>query len=51
MLGFDYSVGAHEMHHRNPGCNMAQYWMYLDRIMGTYRDYTPPALGATKKEA
>ena len=30
---------------------MAQYWMYLDRIMGTYRDYTPPARGATKKEA
>ena len=41
VLGFDYSVGAHEMHHRNPDCNMAQYWMYLDRLMGTYRKYVP----------
>jgi sterol desaturase/sphingolipid hydroxylase (fatty acid hydroxylase superfamily) len=41
FLGFDYSVGAHEMHHRNPSCNMAQYWMGLDRLMGTWRAYTP----------
>ena len=41
ILGFDYSVGAHEMHHRNPSCNMAQYWMGLDRLMGTWRAYTP----------
>ena len=41
FLGFDYSVGAHEMHHRNPNCNMAQYWMGLDRLMGTWREYTP----------
>ena len=41
FLGFDYSVGAHEMHHRNPSCNMAQYWMGLDKLMGTWRAYTP----------
>ena len=41
LLGFDYSVGAHEMHHRNPDCNMAQYWMGLDKwVLGTYRTYT-----------
>ena len=41
FLGFDYSVGAHEMHHRHPECNMAQYWMGLDKyVLGTYRSYT-----------
>ena len=41
FVGFDYSVGAHEMHHRNPECNMAQYWMGLDKyVLGTYRPYT-----------
>lgn len=41
FLGFHYSVGAHEMHHRNPDCNMAQYWMGLDQyVLGTYRPYT-----------
>ena len=39
LLGFDYSVGAHEMHHRHPNCNMAQYFMVWDRLMGTYRPY------------
>ena len=39
LLGFDYSVGAHEMHHRHPSCNMAQYFMVWDRLMGTYRPY------------
>lgn len=55
FLGFDYSVGAHEMHHRNPNCNMAQYWMGLDRLMGTWRPYTPTkaerAAGADKMQA
>jgi len=41
MPGFRYSVGAHEMHHRNPKCNMAQSFMWWDRLMGTYKAYVP----------
>jgi len=38
-LGIDYSVRAHEMHHRKPQTNFAQYVMFWDRLMGTYRPY------------
>lgn len=41
MPGFRYSVGAHEMHHRHPKCNMAQSFMWWDKLMGTYREYIP----------
>lgn len=40
FLGFEYTVRAHEMHHRLPDCNMAQYFMGWDRLMGTYREYS-----------
>ena len=39
FLGIDYSVGAHEMHHRRPNTNYAQYVMFWDRLMGTYVEY------------
>ena len=38
-FGFEYSVAAHEMHHRNPKSNYAQYFMYWDVLMGTYKPY------------
>lgn len=38
-LGFNYSVKAHEMHHRKFTLNYAQYFMFWDRLMGTHRDY------------
>lgn len=38
-LGFGYSVGSHEMHHRLFNVNYAQNFMFWDRIMGTYKDY------------
>jgi len=41
MPGFAYSVGAHEMHHRHPKCNMAQSFMLWDKLMGTYMEYKP----------
>lgn len=37
--GFEYSVRSHEMHHRYPQTNMAQYFMLWDRLVGTYRPY------------
>lgn len=40
LLGFHYSVRAHEMHHRHPKCNMAQYFMFWDKLLGTYREYS-----------
>lgn len=43
---FYYSVGAHEMHHRNPKCNMAQSFMLWDKLMGTFKDYTPTPKGS-----
>ena len=49
LLGFDYSVGAHEMHHRHPNCNMAQYFMVWDRLMGTYRPYVDGVSARKKK--
>ena len=39
FLGIDYSVRAHETHHRKPNTNFAQYMMFWDRLMGTYRTY------------
>ena len=39
FLGIDYSVRAHEMHHRKPHTNFAQYVMWWDRLMGTYIEY------------
>ena len=33
FLGIDYSVRAHEMHHRHPQKNFAQYVMFWDRLM------------------
>ena len=39
FLGIDYSVRAHETHHRKPNTNFAQYVMFWDRLMGTYRTY------------
>ena len=39
FLGIDYSVRAHETHHRKPNTNFAQYVMFWDRLMGTYREY------------
>lgn len=41
-LGFKYTVRAHEMHHRFPRCNYAQYFMFYDKLLGTFRDYVPP---------
>ncbi|GAB5354340.1 hypothetical protein AAMO2058_000110400 [Amorphochlora amoebiformis] len=42
ILGFHYSVRAHEMHHRYPRCNYAQYFMLFDKMLGTYREYQFP---------
>jgi len=39
FLGIDYSVRAHELHHRKPNTNFAQYVMFWDRLMGTYHPY------------
>merc|ERR1712166_95405 len=38
-MGFSYSSGAHEMHHRIPHCNFGQNFMIWDVLMGTYRKY------------
>lgn len=42
---FSYSVAAHEMHHRHPKCNMAQSFMMWDKLMGTFKEYSPPREG------
>ena len=39
FLGIDYSVRAHETHHRKPNTNYAQYVMFWDRLMGTFKPY------------
>lgn len=39
ILGLNYSVKAHEMHHRKFTTNYAQYWMGIDRLMGTFTPY------------
>jgi len=45
FLGIDYSVRAHEMHHRKPNANFAQYVMFWDRLMGTHVPYEVPGGG------
>lgn len=39
FAGIEYSVRAHEMHHRMPNANFAQYVMLWDQLMGTYKPY------------
>lgn len=39
LFGIEYSVRAHEMHHRKPNTNFAQFVMFWDRLMGTYKPY------------
>ena len=54
FLGIDYSVRAHETHHRKPNTNFAQYVMFWDRLMGTYRNYEsgqPKAAAAVEASA
>lgn len=34
-----YSVKAHDIHHRLPESNYAQYTMYWDKLHGSYRSY------------
>lgn len=41
FLGLEYSVRAHEMHHRLGKVNMGQHFMVMDRLMGTYKAYKP----------
>ncbi len=48
-FGFEYSVGAHEMHHRYPKSNYAQYFMYWDILMGTYKEYDDGVRFKTQK--
>jgi len=38
-LPFEYTVRAHEMHHRFVTCNYAQNFMLWDYLMGTFRNY------------
>ena len=51
FLGIDYSVRAHETHHRKPQTNFAQYVMFWDRLMGTYRAYESGQPKLAKGEA
>merc|ERR1711924_155068 len=46
FLGIEYTVRAHEMHHRKPQTNFAQYVMFWDRLMGTFKPYES---GATQQ--
>ena len=39
ILGLNYSVKAHEMHHRKFTTNYAQYWMGIDKLMRTFSPY------------
>mmetsp|Transcript_7225 Transcript_7225/g.23134 ORF Transcript_7225/g.23134 Transcript_7225/m.23134 type:complete len:326 (-) Transcript_7225:140-1117(-) len=39
FCGIEYSVRAHETHHRKPNTNFAQYVMFWDKLMGTYKEY------------
>ena len=39
FAGFEYTVRAHETHHRYPTTNLAQYFMIWDKLMGTYKPY------------
>jgi len=51
VLGIDYSVRAHEMHHRKPNTNFAQYVMFWDRCMGTFKPYESGLAPGVGKEA
>mmetsp|Transcript_20192 Transcript_20192/g.52793 ORF Transcript_20192/g.52793 Transcript_20192/m.52793 type:complete len:335 (+) Transcript_20192:158-1162(+) len=48
VLGFTYSVGAHEMHHRCFTINYAQYFMFWDVAMGTWVNYEADHRAAMK---
>ena len=50
FAGVDYSVRAHEMHHRQPNTNFAQYVMGWDRLMGTYKPYDSGLAAGERKE-
>jgi len=50
FCGFEYTVRAHEMHHRYPTKNMAQYFMFWDKLYGTYKPYYDGADKAKKRE-
>jgi len=39
VLGLDFAVRAHEMHHRRPDTNFGQLVMWFDKLMGTYVPY------------
>jgi len=39
-VGFEFAVGAHEMHHRFFDCNYAKSCMWFDILMGTYEPYS-----------
>jgi len=43
ILGLDFAVRAHEMHHRRPDKNFGQVIMLIDRVMGTYVPYATRA--------
>lgn len=49
VLGFNYSVKAHETHHRKFTTNYAQYWMGIDHAMGTFRPYAATTSAAEAK--
>ena len=50
VLGLNYSVKAHEMHHRRFTTNYAQYWMGIDKLMSTFSPYDEStSVGADKK--
>lgn len=52
FLGVDwYSTGAHEMHHRRPDKNFAQFTMFWDKLMGTYIPYTDELSDANAQKA
>jgi len=51
FLGIDYSVRAHEMHHRKPNTNFAQYVMFWDRLMGTFKPYESGVPASSQAQA
>lgn len=50
IFGLNYSVKAHEMHHRKFTTNYAQYWMGMDRLMGTFSPYDSSTSASEKVE-
>uniref|UniRef100_A0A7R9ZNB5 Fatty acid hydroxylase domain-containing protein n=1 Tax=Craspedostauros australis TaxID=1486917 RepID=A0A7R9ZNB5_9STRA len=42
ILGLQYSVGNHEMHHRKFTVNYAQYCMWYDHLVRTFAEYEGP---------